>query len=340
MYAKALAMGGTVAVLYLLLVFEARSMWQAAGLSVALGLAMAGIGFNVQHDGGHQAFSRFPWINKVAAASLDLIGASSYVWRWKHGILHHMYGNVEGLDPDIQLGFLGRLSPHQKWWPFHRWQHIYLWPLYGLMAIRWHVYDDFRDAVAGRIAGQRVPRPRGGDLALFLGGKFVFFSLALWLPSLRHPFLQVLSCYVLCDLVLGLVLSVVFQLAHVVEPAEFSLRPAQGEAMDECWARHQVAVSVDFSRQSRLATWFLGGLNFQVEHHLFPRIAHVHYPAISPLVEEVCREHGVPFHDHGSFLQGIASHRRWLRSMGARPVPTPPYLAASRAAGAVLSGRR
>ena len=111
---------------YLLLVFVAEAWWQAVPLAVLLGLAGAAIGLNVQHDAGHHAYSRHPWINSLMAKSLDLLGASSYLWHGKHVVLHHTYTNVTGHDTDVDLGFLGRLTPHQPRLAIHRWQHYYL----------------------------------------------------------------------------------------------------------------------------------------------------------------------------------------------------------------------
>ena len=316
MYLKTVIMLGGFAASYGLLVFVAQTWWQAVPLAVVLGLATAGIGFNVQHDGGHRAYSDAPWVNKLMSMTLDLIGASSYLWHWKHAVFHHTYVNITGHDSDIDLGVVGRLTPHQKWLPFHRWQHFYLWPLYGLMAIKWQLSDDFRDVLLGRIAGYRIPRPRGWDLALFLGGKALFLTLAFGIPLLFHSVWAVALYFGVTALVLGMVLSVVFQMAHAVEGAEFPLpRPDSGR-MENAWAVHQAETTVDFARGSRVVAWLLGGLNFQIEHHLFPRICHVNYPAMSKLVEDTCREFGVKYVEHASFRAGLASHFRWLRRMG------------------------
>jgi linoleoyl-CoA desaturase len=143
---------------YALLMFAVTSWWVALPLAIVLGLAMAAIGFNIQHDGGHRSYSNHQWVNRLMAMSLDLMGGSSYMWDWKHNSIHHTYPNITGQDDDINVGFLGRLSPHQHRYWFHRFQGIYLWVLYGFLAIKWHFYDDFYNLAAGRIAGHRVPR--------------------------------------------------------------------------------------------------------------------------------------------------------------------------------------
>jgi linoleoyl-CoA desaturase len=301
---------------YVMLVFMAQFWWQALLLAIVLGLTTAAIGFNIQHDGGHSAYSNHDWVNRMMARTLDVIGGSSYQWHWKHAIFHHTYVNITGHDTDISLGAIGRLTPHQRRYWFHRWQQFYLWPLYGLLAINWHLVGDFRDVTLGRVGEHRVPRPTRGNLGVFLTGKAIFIALAFGIPLLRHPMWVVALFYTVAALVLGMVLSVVFQLAHCVEQAEFPLPHEDGGRMENAWAIHQVETTVDFARRSRVAAWLLGGLNFQVEHHLFPRICHVNYPAISKLVEQTCREFGVKYHEHTSFWTGVISHYRWLRRMG------------------------
>jgi linoleoyl-CoA desaturase len=301
---------------YVGLVFVAQTWWQGLLLAVLLGLSAAEIGFNIQHDGGHQAYSNHPWVNTLMAMTLELIGGSSYLWRWKHVVFHHTYVNITGHDTDVDLGLLARLTPHQKRRAFHRWQHLYLWPLYGLLAIKWQLIDDFRKLINGKISNQRFPRPKGWALVIFVAGKAVFFTVAFGIPSLFHPVGVVLSYYAVAGLVTGIVLSVVFQVAHCVEEAEFPLPRESSGRLDNAWAIHQAETTVDFARQSRVVAWLFGGLNFQIEHHLFPRISHVNYPAISKLVDETCRDFGIRYTEHKSFRAGLASHFRWLRRMG------------------------
>ena len=304
---------------YFGLVFLAVTWWQALGLAILLGLSMAAIGFTIEHDGGHQSYSNHQWINRAMAMTMDLLGASSYVWHWKHDVTHHTYVNITGHDVDIELGFVGRLSPHQRHLSFHRWQHYYLWPLYGLNVIKWQLYDDFRDVILGRIGSRRIPRPTPLGWVSFIGAKLVFFAMAFAIPFMRHRSWSVILFYVVTVFTAGIVVSVVFQLAHCVEEAEFSLPAENSTVLENTWAIHQIETTVNFARNSKLQSWFLGGLNFQVEHHLFPRICHVHYPSISKVVEETCREYGVKYRQHPTFRLGLLSHYRWLRRMGTAP---------------------
>jgi linoleoyl-CoA desaturase len=301
---------------YVLLVFFAHSWWQALPLAVLFAGAAAAVTFNIQHDGGHQAYSKYAWINKLAAMTMDMIGASSYLWRLKHGIFHHTFCNVVGHDTDIDVGMLARFSPHQPRLRVHRWQHLYMWALYGLMAIRWHLVGDFQDVIRGKIGTHSIPRPRGWDLVIFVTGKMVSLGLVLVLPSFWHPVWVVVLFYLLVAGIMGVVQAIVFQLAHCVEEADFPAPQEDGLRMKHAWADHQVETTVDFARKSRIVSWLLGGLNFQIEHHLFPRICHIHYPALSAIVEETCREFGLRYIAHETLVRGVISHFRWLRRMG------------------------
>jgi len=311
---------------YLLLLFFASSWWTVLPLTVILGLAIAAIGFNIQHDGGHRAYSNHQWVNRLMSLTLDMMGGSSYLWDWKHNSIHHTYPNVDGQDDDINLGFLGRLSPQQQRFKFHRFQGIYLWFLYGFMAIKWHLVDDYYQVIIGRIGKHKIPRPKGKDLAIFITGKVVFISLAFVIPMMLHHWYAVLFVYVTAAFVSGVVLSVVFQLAHCVGEAEFPVPIPVSEGsvrIETDWAVHQVLTTVDFARGNRVLCWFLGGLNFQIEHHLFHKICHIHYPALSKLVEEACHEFGLTYAEHKTMWSAIGSHFRWLVEMG-RPVDQMP----------------
>jgi linoleoyl-CoA desaturase len=320
MYLKTAAILAWLICSWVLLVFVVQSWWQALPIAVSLALAMAGLGFSIQHDGGHNAYSRRRWINKLAAVSLDLMGASSYLWRWKHVVVHHTYTNVAGVDTDIEIGAVVRVTPHQRRRWFHRWQHLYLFPLYGITAARWHLWGDYKEIVTGWMGPHRIPRPKGWELALFLGGKLFSISWMLAIPLLFHPTWLVICYYLIVTGVMGVAMSLVFQLAHCVSEAEFPVADPATSRMDDSWAVHQAETTVDFARRNRPLSWWVGGLNFQIEHHLFPHVCHVHYPAISTIVEATCREYGIPYRAHPTFFAGLRSHYRWLKEMG-RPEP-------------------
>jgi linoleoyl-CoA desaturase len=301
---------------YGLLVFAATTTWEAMLLSISLALAMAGIGFGVQHDANHGAYSGHGGLNRLLGLTLDMLGASSYVWRFKHNVSHHTYTNVAGVDDDIDIGPFARLAPAQPRHRFHRVQQFYLWALYGFLIPKWHFVYDFKNVARARIARNRFARPRGWDLVELIGGKALFFGWAFVLPALFHPWWLVLLYYAGIAFLLGFILSVVFQLAHCVEEADFPVPSPGADRLRDAWAVHQVQTTVDFAQRNPLLTWYFGGLNFQIEHHLFPRICHIHYPRIAGIVQATCAELGVRYSAHQSLFAALSSHWRWLRRMG------------------------
>jgi len=301
---------------YAFLVFAPLPIWAGIMISFSLALAAAAVGFNIQHDGNHGAYSGSRLINNLMALTLDMVGGSSYIWNYKHNAMHHTYPNIHGHDDDINLGFLGRLCPHQKRFHFHRYQHFYLWGLYGFLQIKWAFFDDFKHTIRGRIGTLSFPRPKGLNLFIFLGGKLFFFSLLFVIPAFFHPFWVICLFYLLTSWTIGLISSVIFQLAHCVEEADFPEPHPQSLQMKNEWMIHQIETTINFARKNHLLNWYIGGLNFQIEHHLFPRISHIHYPALSKIVENTCREFGIGYFAHPNFLGCLKSHYLFLQKMG------------------------
>lgn len=305
---------------YLFLVFGATSAWQVIALCLSLALATAGVGFGIQHDANHGAYSRHAWVNRALGLTLDMIGASSFLWRVKHNIAHHTYTNVDGADDDMDIGMLARLAPEQRRHRVHRLQHFYLWALYGLLLAKYHFAYDFTNLARARVAKTHFARPRRWELAELLAGKAVFFAFAFAVPALFHPFWIVLLCYLGTTFVTSVIFAVTFQLAHCVLEAGTDAADSDNR-MPQSWALHQVATTVNFSPGNELVSWYAGGLNYQVEHHLFPRICHIHYPALARIVSDVCRDHGVRYNVHRSLGGALVSHWLWLRKMGRAECP-------------------
>ena len=278
--------------------------WALLLASVSIGFAMAGVGFSVMHDANHGATSSSARLNRVISLSLDLLGASSLLWREKHNLNHHTYTNIAGADPDLEGGspFL-RLAPWQRRRAWHRFQHLYVWVLYAVFPLKWWFFDDLRE----------LPRLRAREKLTLLGGKAVFLCWAVVLPALLHPGWGLVVVWAVALATLGNVLAAVFQLAHCVGKADF-VTPG-GPRGD--WAEHQVATTVDFAPANPVLAWYLGGLNFQVEHHLFARVCHVHYPALAKVVRETCDRHGIAYRCEPSLGSALASNFRWLRELGA-----------------------
>jgi linoleoyl-CoA desaturase len=317
MYAKAAVLIGAAIWMYVVLVFQVQTTPGALAAAVGLALALTGIGFNVQHDGNHGTFSRSALVNRLAGFTLDLMGASSYFWKDKHNHNHHVFTNIPFEDADIALGPMARLSEDHPWYWWHSYQHLYLWLLYTGVHLR-YLYSDLQRLAFGKNDGLSANYPKGADMAWLLGGKAFFLTAAFAIPLSRHGAGAVFGLYVLVSMTMGFIFSVVFQLAHTVDIVE---HPVSGAPCAE-WAVHQVATTANFSTRSRLATFVLGGLNYQREHHLFPRVAHVHYPALSHMVREVCEEHGVPCRENVTLSKALRSHYQFVRQMGLKPAMT------------------
>ncbi len=319
MYVKSFLSISWVIVSYCLIVFAGLPVWGIILASVSLSFALNALSFNVMHDAIHGAYSKHKIVNRLMGHWLDLIGGSSYLWNSKHNYFHHSYPNITGHDDDVEVGVFARFTPHQKKYSFHRFQHLYIWFLYGFLAIKWHLLDDFQVYFTEKVNGHHRERPKGMDAAILFGGKIFFFVMVFVVPSLYYPVLYVIGFYVLIAMMQGVIMSLVFQLAHCVEEAEFPMQDEEAGIMDRTWVVHQIYTTVDFARGNKLLTWYLGGLNYQVEHHLYPHICHINYPKMSYIVEETCKDYGVPYSVHDGFLDGLRSHYNWLRELAHAP---------------------
>ncbi len=315
MYVKSAFIIGLAIVSYVMLVFHSETLWEAAiwGFLLAQGHIM--IGFDVMHDAGHKGFSNNQKVNWFMSHMLDAVGGSQWLWNQKHNILHHTFTNIEELDDDIHAGSVLRLSPVQeyKWW--HRFQNWYALPLYSLLSVYWILFTDFKEFVQGKVGDYKLPTPKRSDKIMFWGGKLFYFSYALVLPLFFHPTAHVLLAFLGVQLVLGFTLSLVFQLAHIVDNADFP-EPAENGALADEWTVHQMKTTVNFARTNRFVNFYVGGLNFQAEHHLFTRICHLHYPDISNVVKKTCEEYDVPYKEYLTLSSAVASHLRHLKAMG------------------------
>jgi len=138
-------------------------------------------------------------------------------------------------------------------------------------------------------------------------------------PILTVGFVDTLIGFLIMTLVAGFILSIVFQLAHTVEHTHFPLPDEATGKMEDEWAVHQIKTTANFATKNKLVSWLVGGLNFQVEHHLFPKISHVHYPAISKIIKKACQEYGIQYIEYKRVRTAVASHVAFLREMGRSP---------------------
>ncbi len=307
----------TAAALYTVLVFFTPPVYISIPLCVLLGLNLGIIGFNVMHEGGHQTFSRHSWINKASAYSLNMLGGISFFWKIKHNINHHTFTNIDGMDSDIDARPFMRMHREQPRYWFHRFQHVYWVFLYGISYLAWVFYEDFEKYFSGRHSANSAPKKLAlKEHFIFWITKISYVLVYIVIPVIMVGWVPALVGIFLITFVTGVSISIVFQLAHVVEGTEFHSARNQDTSAKQEWAIHQIESTANFATHSKPLHWLLGGLNFQIEHHLFPRISHVHYPAISRIVKEVCRESNVTYIEYSSIVKAIGSHLLYLKRLG------------------------
>jgi linoleoyl-CoA desaturase len=326
MVAKTCLVLVAVAVPYGLILSNRLSPWAMLLLAIVMGIGMAGIGFNIAHDAIHGGYSSDPRVNRALGMSFDVLGASSYMWKITHNIVHHTYTNIHTVDEDLSVSPLLRLSPHADRYFFHRFQHLYALPLYGFTTLFWVFVKDYGQLLRRDLGPYRDKQHDASNVAILLAAKLFYYGYALVVPLmvLRIPWWGVLIGFVVMHMTAGLILGVVFQLAHVVEMTDHPL-PDETGTIEADWWLHEMQTTADFARGNRLVSWYVGGLNYQIEHHLFPRVCSVHYPAISEIVQDVARKYGLPYHDQPTMRSAVASHLRTLRRFGS---PTADPLAA------------
>lgn len=325
MVIKTIVMFGMYVIPYFLIVTSAvtGTAWLIV-LIVIMGFGLAGIGLAVMHDANHGAYSGKAWVNTAIGYSLNFIGANVFNWKMQHNVLHHTYTNIHDEDEDISPRGVLRMSPHSKWSYIHRYQFIYAWFLYGLMTIVWMVTKDFirmlRYQKIGLIKKHHANLKK--EWAILLGTKLFYAGYIFVIPLLvtSLAWWQILIGFFMMHYLAGFMLAIIFQPAHVIEGTEFPL-PDENRSLETSWAVHQLLTTTNFGNNSRWFSWYVGGLNFQIEHHLFPNICHVHYRKIAVIVKETAKEFDLPYKSVKTFVDALAMHARLLKQLGRQPLP-------------------
>jgi linoleoyl-CoA desaturase len=316
LYIKTTLLFISVAVLYTFLVFFTPPTWVSVLLCCLMGVNLAGIGFNIMHDGAHGSFSTKTWVNELMGYSLNMMGGSVYLWKHKHNVNHHSFTNIEGMDDDIDIKPWIRVHDEQKKYWFHRFQHIYWVILYGITYLLWIFFQDFQKYFTGKVGETPFRKMDVKEHVIFWASKILYIGIALVLPIFSVGLLQTIVGYSIVAFVCGIIIAVVFQLAHVVENASFSTPDTDVYKIEDEWAVHQIKTTANFATKSKIVSWFTGGLNFQVEHHLFPRISHIHYPKISELVKETCAQFNISYLEFPTVYSAVRSHVMHLKHVG------------------------
>jgi linoleoyl-CoA desaturase len=303
---------------FVLILTIPMSAWIALILAIIMGVGEAGIGMSIMHDGAHGAYSSKPWLNKLVASSMYLLGSSVFNWKVQHNIKHHTFTNIFEYDPDISKVAIIRLCPHTPRKKFHRFQHIYAFPLYGLMTL-FRLFGEISTLIQytkDGITEELRVNPKSQLLKLILI-KLLYLFIIIGLPILFSNFAvwQILLGFVALHATAGMIMTTIFQLAHVVEGTDLPL-PNDKKVIDMEWTVHQLHTTSDFGRKNGLLSWYIGGLDFQIEHHLFQNICHIHYPKIAKIVEGLATKYGFDYNLKKSAVHAFASHYRRLKELG------------------------
>lgn len=290
------------------------------GLWMIMGFGMAGIGLSVMHDANHGAYSNNSRVNKLVGYSMNLLGANAELWKLQHNVLHHTYTNVHGVDDDIDTAGIMRFSPFDKKRKLHRFQFLYAWLFYGISTLSWVTLKDFWQVFRYRkmelIKGKRKFRQVFTQLTLW---KVFYYGYILVLPLIFSPASAwvIIIGFIMMHTCAGLILSMIFQTAHVMPECEFEMADEEGK-IDSSWVLQEMRSTTNYAPASKVFSWLIGGLNFQIEHHLFPKVCHVHYKAISKIVSNTAREYGIPYNSQKTFFSAILSHAKMLYKLGKR----------------------
>lgn len=286
-----------------------------------MGLGMAGVGMGVMHDGNHGSFSKFEFLNNLAGYSMFLLAGNVITWKIQHNMLHHTFTNVHGKDEDVDTGGLIRLHPEQRWKPIHRLQPLYAPILYGLLTLNWLLIKDFVQLHRYYREGmlQRAHTTYRKELIILIVSKIINYFIFIVVPFLviDRQWYEILGGMLLMHFTAGVTLSFIFQMAHVMPHVE---QISDISKKNKVWSVHQLQTTANFSRNNPLITWYLGGLNYQIEHHLFPHISHIHYPKISEIVKQTAEEFNIKYQEYSRFGEAIIEHFKYLIWLSKKPV--------------------
>ncbi|MDJ0724021.1 MAG: acyl-CoA desaturase [Prochloraceae cyanobacterium] len=284
---------------------------------VVLGLGIAACGMSVGHDANHGAYSYNSTVNKAIGLTYDFIGVSNFIWRFRHNVLHHNYTNLKDYDAEIRGDGVVRMSPNNEHKPHQRFQHLFIWFIYLIIPFYWYLNEFKLIIFQESLLGHKIPQLKVTDLIAFWGMRFLSLCFFIGIPLLLgYGPLQIFIGLSIAYMSYGLVACEIFMLAHVLEGLEFPEPDPKSNTIEDEWAVFQLKTTADFAPHNPILNWYVGGLNYQAIHHLFPQICHIHYPKIAPIVAEVAKEFGVNYQVYPTFSSAFASNYRWLKLMG------------------------
>ena len=325
LYTKAIIMFSIFFVPLILILTLAMPQWVSLLLTVLIGIGMAGVGMNVMHDSNHGSFSSKKWVNKLMGSSIYILAGNVYNWKVQHNVLHHTFTNIKGHDEDIDAGRIIRFSKHSKWFNIHKFQKYYSFFLYGLLTINWAITTDFKQMnnyLKRKLSYGKFPNPATEWTKLIIS-KIVYYAIWIVLPILvlDIAWWKIFIGFFVMHYTAGMILSVVFQLAHVVPKTNMPLPDKNGN-MKHTWAMHQFYTTANFAPTNKFICWYTGGLNHQVEHHVFPHISHIHYGKIAKIVKKTALEFNLPYNEYKTTRKAILEHFKQLKTLGKKPALT------------------
>ena len=262
----------------------------------------------LMHSGNHASSSPYPIVNRIISYCMDLGGASSLIWRHEHQLSHHLYTNIIGKDNDCDIGNpIIRLHPHIK----HRWWHRYQLPIlflgmtFGLY--KW-IFAEFYTLYSRKIGSVNMKYPTKIDFIINIIFKIFFLVSFIFLPTYYFGFKQAMILLFIRQSITSLVIENIFIVNHI-QP---SLHSHNSEIH---WSINQIKTSCNWSSNSRFFNWFTGGLNNQIEHHLFPTMNPYLYTRISPIVKNTCKKHHIPYNDFPTFWDAWISMIKFIHRL-------------------------
>ncbi|MFC2127164.1 fatty acid desaturase family protein [Bacteroidota bacterium] len=322
LYGKALFMFALFFIPYFVILSSSLSQWTMLALCIVSGIGMAGVGMNVMHDSNHESFSSKKWVNQLMGSSMYILAGNVYNWKVQHNVLHHTFTNIKGHDEDIDAGRIIRFSKHSEWLKIHKLQRYYSIFVYGLLTINWAITTDFKQTaryLKRKLSYGKFPNPTKQWLIL-ISTKIMYYAFWIALPMLvlDLSWWKILIGFFVMHYTAGLILSVVFQLAHVVPKTDMPVPDKDGN-LKHTWAIHQLYTTSNFAPNNKFVSFFTGGLNHQVEHHIFPHISHIHYGKIAKIVKDTAKEFNLPYYEYKTMTKAFLEHFNQLKALGVNP---------------------
>ncbi len=288
--------------------------WLAVLTGVAHMFTHVMIAFNVAHDANHNAMFKSKRANTFVGYIIELLGCSRKMWVLSHNQEHHSFVNVHQHDNNIDGFNLVRLCPHDKWAPRFKYQWLYAPFVYGLVTFNYATFRDIK--LLFRYSKDRSTRLSPKFYVEFALFKIIYYSYLFFIPIFVFgvSFKIIVAYFLLGHFVNGLFLTIIFVTGHLVESTTYP--DVENNIVSKNWAVHVISTTCDYSTRSSFMQWLIGGINLHVAHHLFPKICHVHYKHISPIIRRVARKHGYACQEIPLFTTAVKSHFKLLKLLG------------------------